>query len=259
MFSIMVLFQFLCTSSVVTSSVVVVTAPKVIHPADGDTRVDPEAFAALCGEEHREACASDLAKYRVDAGVVGFPRAYAPGREDGYLWYMLYGASSETKMATAEGNLFMWYNGGPGAPPTFGGMTALLPIHADYKVSASFKPAAFKWNEYGSVLFLEGPPRFAGYSNRDGYQAVDPEDMPTSLDDAAEDFLGAMDGIFAQHPELRSKRLYLCGESYAGQYLGFFGSAITRRNAGLERSLPARRSDDTRGTPPGFKSPREES
>ena len=85
-------------------------------------------------------------------------------------------------------------------------------------------------NQYGHYLSIEGPPRFVGWSNKNGYQQVDPDHMPHTLDECARDFLAFMDEFYDLYPAMKSKTLYLTGESFAGEYLAFYASALLRRN-----------------------------
>ena len=60
----------------------------------------------------------------------------------------------------------------------------------------------------------------------------------TEMTDGAAEFIEFMKQFYAVHPELKTRQLYLTGESYGGKYLPLFAHAIFEHNekvAALEK------------------------
>ena len=121
------------------STVRVARGAGVVYPADGDTRVSPSELANLCGIDKdgtvnaaaQEACAIDAAHYTFDSGVIRFARsddgAGTSDAPDGELWYQLWGERDDHG-PIPENNLILWFNGGPGTPPSLGLQTGIAPL-----------------------------------------------------------------------------------------------------------------------------------
>lgn len=236
---------------------------KLIGPAATDgTKLDPVALSKLCSKNAHEEkkCLDALKNFDVHAGYIEYERPYATrtnadpklfpdekSKERGFQWYILWEEWKNqtapvelnpfTKAATNPSeNLFIWFNGGPGSPPSFGGWTGLYPMLIDLDPNDSTvqtNPRLYlnEWqiNKYGAFVTVDTP-RFVGYSNKNGYQAVDPFQLPKKLDHVTQDFLSWIDEFFDQHPNMRGRKFYLIGDSFGGQYLSRFGQAIVKRN-----------------------------
>ena len=104
----------------------------LLHPADGNPRVDGERFAAeLCLDE--AACKEAFKHYTIDAGVMGFDLSGQGLPDDGidrYLHYTYFSVDDRRSDPGADDRLLIWFNGGPGAPQ-------LLVVSQPYGRSAS--------------------------------------------------------------------------------------------------------------------------
>ena len=135
-----------------------------------------------------------------------------------------------------EGKLIFWSNGGPGASSMFGFMTEVGPfsLNADSLTTDEYLstgiPTVFpnenSWSQLGDLLIFEAPSP-VGFS----YCGDDVSADGTSCGDwtdelAAENNLLALQAFYLKYPELKTKDLYLSGESYAGVYIPTMARSI---------------------------------
>ena len=135
-----------------------------------------------------------------------------------------------------EGKLIFWSNGGPGASSMFGFMTEVGPfsLNADSLTTDEYLstgiPTVFpnenSWSQLRDLLIFEAPSP-VGFS----YCGDDVSADGTSCGDwtdelAAENNLLALQAFYLKFPELKTKDLYLSGESYAGVYIPTMARSI---------------------------------
>ncbi|KAF9648151.1 alpha/beta-hydrolase [Thelephora ganbajun] len=124
-------------------------------------------------------------------------------------------------------SLTIWTNGGPGCSSLEG----LLQEHGPFSWSwGQYKPTVneYSWTNLSSVLYLERPVG-TGYSQG--------EPNIKNEDDLAAQFVGFLQQFLEVFPELKGKKAYLSGESYAGMYVPYVADYIYKKKAPLDLSL----------------------
>lgn len=107
-------------------------------------------------------------------------------------------------------DLVIWLNGGPGCS-SLGGMTQELGPWNYKSKKEGAKPNPYSWTRAAHMLFVEQP---IGTGFTIGAEAT-----LTDETDVAIDFDAFLTNFFVTFPELKGRRLYMAGESYAGQYI----------------------------------------
>lgn len=270
------------------ASLTSVRAAGVVYPLDGNTRVSPSELANLCGIDKdgnvnaaaQAACAQDAAHYTFDSGIIQFSRSddgaddgagasddasddddftwtyggigrRASDAPDGELFYQLWGERDDPPGGIPRNNLIIWFNGGPGTPPSLGLQTGIGPLlfgippharapsHTYWHVNERLKV-----NAHGALLSIDGPPRYVGYSNR-GESAAPAAELDAAFADGmpgvARDFVAFMLAFFDHHPDMRHRDLFILGESWGGQYVHHYARAMLAFNAREAAAGGARR------------------
>lgn len=132
----------------------------------------------------------------------------------------------EAQTEPSKAPILIWLNGGPGCSSMLGFVDENGPTYiesiSDDKFSINLNP--FSWNKLANVLYIESPAG-VGFSI-----ASKPEDLIFSDEKVTNDNLGALLSFYEKFPELKSKDLYISGESYAGVYIPFFADKILNYN-----------------------------
>ena len=118
-------------------------------------------------------------------------------------------------------DLVIWLNGGPGCSSLEG----LLQENGPFLwKKGTWRPVAnpYSWNRLANVLWVEQP---VGT----GYTRGEPN--ITDEADLARQFLGFLELWLARF-DLRGRRIFVTGESYAGQYVPYIVSTTHPRTAG---------------------------
>ena len=154
----------------------------------------------------------------------------------GFLDYELNGVNVHTHYVYIEAEedethapLIYWSNGGPGASSLFGLMTELGPLllsdlslqTREYKETGIPTPLynPDSWTKLGSVLIFDAPaPVGFSYCN-DDLDGKGDSCMAWTDELGSENTYNALEQFYKKHPSLKSKDLYLTGESYAGIYI----------------------------------------
>ncbi|KAK0567594.1 hypothetical protein OC844_000177 [Tilletia horrida] len=124
---------------------------------------------------------------------------------DQQLWFWLW--TSET----ATDTLTIWINGGPGCSSMIGAIAENGPfLYKDNERGPYRNPKS--WTKLTNMLYVDQP---IGV----GYTVGKPEDRNEV--DAARNFAGFLDNFYEAFPEMKGKKLFFTGESYAGLYLQF--------------------------------------
>ncbi|KAG1768812.1 Alpha/Beta hydrolase protein [Suillus occidentalis] len=124
-------------------------------------------------------------------------------------------------------DLIFWTNGGPGCSSLIG----LLQENGPFKWSwGQAKPTVNQrsWTNLSSVLWVEQP---VGTGFSQGIPNVQNED------DVAAQVVGFMQQFLEVFSELKGKKLYLSGESYAGSYVPYIANHIHENPTQLDLSL----------------------
>ncbi|KAJ7667096.1 alpha/beta-hydrolase [Mycena rosella] len=124
-------------------------------------------------------------------------------------------------------DLIFWTNGGPGCSSLEGFLQENGPISWSF---GQAKPTqnANSWTNLSSVLWVEQP---VGTGFSQGTPNI------TNEDDLAAQLVGFMQQFLEVFSELKSKKLYLSGESYAGQYVPYIANYIYEHPTALNLSL----------------------
>lgn len=124
-------------------------------------------------------------------------------------------------------DLVFWTNGGPGCSSLEGFLQENGPISWSY---GQAKPTQneFSWTNLSSVLWVEQP---VGTGFSQGKPDIRNED------DLAAELVGFLQQFLDVFSELKGKKLYLSGESYAGTYVPYIANYIYEHPTALALSL----------------------
>jgi carboxypeptidase C (cathepsin A) len=130
--------------------------------------------------------------------------------------------------AAAPDTLTMWFNGGPGCSSMHGGLFENAPVStAHYPAGYPETPGdvpllvnEWAWTKATNMIYIEMP-QGVGFSSGP---------MPSSEDDIGVDFYGFLLNFYDTFPEMKDKKLFLFGESYAGYYVPSIGHKIHQEN-----------------------------
>ncbi|KAA1473927.1 alpha/beta-hydrolase [Dentipellis sp. KUC8613] len=127
----------------------------------------------------------------------------------------------------SQDDLIFWTNGGPGCSSLAGLLQENGPISWSW---GQAKPTEneFSWTNLSSVLWVEQP---VGTGFSQGQANIDNED------DLAKQVVGFMQQFLNVFSELKGKKLYLTGESYAGMYIPYIANYIYENPTALDLSL----------------------
>ncbi|AED94786.1 serine carboxypeptidase II-like [Arabidopsis thaliana] len=121
--------------------------------------------------------------------------------------------------------LTLWLNGGPGCSSIGGGaFTELGPFYPTGD-GRGLRVNSMSWNKASHLLFVESPAGVGwSYSNKSS-------DYNTGDKSTANDMLVFLLRWFEKFPKLKSRDLFLTGESYAGHYIPQLADAILSYNS----------------------------
>ncbi|KAG6873608.1 hypothetical protein C0995_013981 [Termitomyces sp. Mi166 len=124
-------------------------------------------------------------------------------------------------------DLIFWTNGGPGCSALEGLLQENGPFQWGY---GQAKPTVneFSWTNLSSVLWVEQP---VGTGFSQGKPNI------TNEDDLAAQLVGFLQQFLEVFSELKNKKLYLSGESYAGTYVPYIANYIYEHPTLLDLSL----------------------
>lgn len=127
------------------------------------------------------------------------------------------------RRSAGRGRVVFWFNGGPGCSSFDGALMEVGPfrtIPASKTTSGDVELTLVDgWDEFATIVFVDQPAGTGlSYVPTDGYVH--------ELSQAAAELVTFLEHFYEVFPELRRQDTYLAGESYAGQYIPYFGSAI---------------------------------
>ena len=123
----------------------------------------------------------------------------------------------------------LWFNGGPGCSSLDG----FLYEHGPFRVQYDGKAATlarfdYAWSKLATMVYIEAP---CGVGFSYSTAASKERDYNATDDTAALDNLAAVESLFVKFPKLKSRDLYITGESYAGIYVPTLAEAIVQNSA----------------------------
>ncbi|PKY02180.1 putative serine carboxypeptidase [Aspergillus campestris IBT 28561] len=142
-----------------------------------------------------------------------------PDTEEGNaLFFWLF----EAEDSAYDENLIIWFNGGPGCSSLIGLTTGTGPILFN-GTSTQLVRNPHSWTRLGHVLYVDQPAG-TGFSTASTPYPVQDQDRAT------DDFYRWLKSFLTRFSHLRSKRIHLIGESYAGIYIPYLAAAILDNN-----------------------------
>jgi carboxypeptidase C (cathepsin A) len=110
--------------------------------------------------------------------------------------------------------LILWLQGGPGSSSQFGAYTEIGPIVVE-KEKPKLRNQLNSWNREAHLLFVDSPLNtgFSYHGDRVGKTQVNTTSIATNH------LLNFLYNFYKEFPSLKSSRLYIAGESYAGHYI----------------------------------------
>ncbi|KAI0687232.1 Alpha/Beta hydrolase protein [Earliella scabrosa] len=138
-----------------------------------------------------------------------------------YFWYFPPGPQG------SDDDLIFWTNGGPGCSSLEGLSQENGPFSWAWG-QARPTQNEFSWTNLSHVVYLEHPVG-TGFSVGKG--------NATDENDIAKDIVGFLQQFLKVFPDLKGKKLYLSGESYAGMYVPYLANYIYEHADALELDL----------------------
>ena len=124
----------------------------------------------------------------------------------------------QTKEVVAtEAPVVIWLQGGPGSSSMFGLFEIHGPISAVFENGTKGSPTIGRlnphsWSRRANMIYIDSP---VG----SGYSFAQPEGIPTTQSDVADDLYAFLVQFFTLFPEYRTNDFYAFGESYAGKWV----------------------------------------
>ncbi|ODV87909.1 hypothetical protein CANARDRAFT_173795 [[Candida] arabinofermentans NRRL YB-2248] len=116
--------------------------------------------------------------------------------------------------------LIIWLNGGPGCSSMDGALMEVGPLRINQNNEVYFNDGS--WMEVADILFVDQPAG-TGFSNTDHYD--------NELTQSSKDFIVFLKNYFDLFPLDKDKKIYIAGESYAGQYIPYIADYILQENS----------------------------
>ncbi|KAJ3559619.1 hypothetical protein NM688_g231 [Phlebia brevispora] len=106
----------------------------------------------------------------------------------------------------------IWLNGGPGSSSMLGFFFENGPLHIRYDYSMFYNN--YSWDHLADYFWIDQP---VGT----GWATADEDGFIADEDQMGTDFFGFLDNLVKVFPSLRSRPMYLTGESYSGRYIPY--------------------------------------
>ncbi|KAH7926806.1 alpha beta-hydrolase [Leucogyrophana mollusca] len=154
--------------------------------------------------------------------ILSDPNAASAGSTD-VLAHLFFVMVKARRTADKE-RLMFWFNGGPGCSSFDGLMMEIGPWRVDGQ--GGLKTVQGGWEEYTTMVYVDQP---AGT----GLSYTSTNHYVHTLEEATEHVIQFLRTFYQVFPEYRSVDTYLGGESFAGQYIPYFATAILSSNLGI--------------------------
>jgi len=121
---------------------------------------------------------------------------------------------------TEDSALVFWINGGPGSSSMLGNFIENGPLKLVKDANGQTRVHSLdgqSWTAVANMVFVDQPVG-VGYSY--GHKKV------TEMKQIGEDIIKFFQGFYKKYPDMKQRKLYISGESYAGKYLPGIASAI---------------------------------
>ncbi|ORX38007.1 putative KEX1 protein precursor [Kockovaella imperatae] len=156
-----------------------------------------------------------------DPGEAGGGGEGSTGR-DAELYFLMVKA----RRSAGRQRLVLWFNGGPGCSSFDGALMEIGPfrtVPADQTTSGKveLKLVEGGWEEFATVVFIDQPPGT-------GFSYVPTNGYLHELDQGSQHLITFLKNLYKVFPELKGLDTYLCGESFAGQYIPYFADALIK-------------------------------
>ncbi|EPQ61415.1 hypothetical protein GLOTRDRAFT_30246 [Gloeophyllum trabeum ATCC 11539] len=139
-----------------------------------------------------------------------------------FFWYWPSSQPSESEFLT------IWLNGGPGCSSLEGFLEENGPVSFQPGTSAPVQNP-YAWTTVSDVVWIEQP---VGTGFTKGTPNIHNEN------ELADQFYGFLQQFFSVFPELKSKKLFITGESYAGFYIPYIATRIVDASSAEKAALP---------------------
>ncbi|UZJ57382.1 hypothetical protein CBS101457_006702 [Exobasidium rhododendri] len=153
------------------------------------------------------------------AGLLPITAAQDESREFFFWWY-----PSESHVGSDD--LVIWLNGGPGCSSLEGLLQENGPILFPFNSTAVVRNP-YSWTKLSNVLWVEQPVGVGlGKGSPDVHNEIE----------VGKQFYGFLVEFMKTFPQLRNKKLYITGESYAGKYIPYIADEILTHHTKAENT-----------------------
>ena len=162
--------------------------------------------------------------------VISLP-GYAKPLTEQYSGYVTLSSNAESPAmyyylvradhATPATPVILWLNGGPGASSFYGFFTENGPYTLDAKLKLHDNPSG--WNHKFNYLIFDQPLGVGYSAPKKGYTLKNQAQ-------ATHELYLALQAIYLKYPDLRQRKLFIAGESYAGRYIPEVAIEILQHN-----------------------------
>ncbi|WAR55789.1 hypothetical protein PtB15_6B532 [Puccinia triticina] len=155
------------------------------------------------------------------AGHLSFspPESTIEPEKDSYGFFFL----NKARHIANRPVLLVWLNGGPGCSSFDGSLMEVGPLRMVLKGEGALKEVDAAWNEYANMLFIDQP-------TGTGYSYGPKPNYVHELDVSSANLVNLLARFYKIFPEYQKMDLYICGESFAGQYIPYLAQAILDTN-----------------------------
>ncbi|WFD35049.1 carboxypeptidase D [Malassezia cuniculi] len=178
------------------------------------------AAATLSGNNIKQFEVKDLPKVDFDVGTswAGTLPVSNKTDEDKELFFWLFPPSGDV----GHDDIVIWLNGGPGCSS----LTGLFQENGPFKfasdgVNTTLVANEYSWTNLSYVLWIESP---VGVGFTKGKPTIQ------GMHGQARQLYGFMEQFFETFTELKGKRLWLTGESYAGKYIPYIAHEMYKHH-----------------------------
>lgn len=138
-------------------------------------------------------------------------------KHNGHMFFWLTEAQNSPETAP----LVVWFTGGAGCSSLFGFFIELGPFKVHDDLTLEINP--YSWNQNANVMFVDQP-------IGTGFSYTDQKPPVSGQEQLSIQFYKFLEQFYRVFTEYKDRKLFLSGESYAGNYIPHFASYIEARN-----------------------------